>query len=121
MEETLEKKIILTIDKVQHLIGANGENLRLIEKQCGCHIQVINNISEIGVLIKCTTEGKSFNNEIWAKYLHCYLKNATRGGFIQKISHAEFHEFVKMNNGNFLDLEEGAYAAFQNRFRVCFE
>lgn len=115
--ESFSKHTIqLTNDKVCQLVGAQGTNLKLIERLFKVKIKIDRNkvfyVDEeeaeknlIDVEIQCINSEQTFDNKSseWFRNLIRYLKSVTRGGFVKKMPIEEYERLNQFKGGHILN------------------
>jgi len=121
--------IQLTNDKVSQLVGAQGTNLKLIERLFKVKIKIDRNrvfyVDEeeaeknlIDVEIQCMNREQTFDNKSseWFRNLIRYLKSATRGGFVKKMPIEEYKRLNEFKDGHILN--EDSLKALEDEHNV---
>jgi len=118
-----EKVIQITHDKVCRLIGHNHENIRLIEKICEIKISIPPRTKKkededmINITLTANAGNlKKFDDLEWTQYVIRYLRSATRGGFVKKMTITEYHELADLKRASILD--ENAITVLEGKYNV---
>jgi hypothetical protein len=121
-----EKVIALTDDKIGSLLGKKSQNARLLTYKFGIKFQIlphyvctddeINPNATIEVIISTKSKTDNFENKVWTKEVFRYLRSATRGGFVKKLSSAEY--LYMTQNAELLNIMDSIFQKIKNRYAV---
>lgn len=139
-----EQVIFLSHEKIRHLVGKEGQNIRLIEYACKTKIKIKSftneevffdddlplNERKTEVTLICRDREKSFDDNDYKQNVLRFLRSATRGGFVKKLNKDEYDNLRNKKGGDIIEesslscLEdhlhlEIQYIGFENLVYVC--